>query len=131
MLRLVGDAQGLLLAILSLVRHRLDIDLHDVPEALRRNFRSFGVAVAESIEAAAARVDGRAVAVPDYGALLAEAERVFAEPSLAALDARLRAHLEARLELYRDLLPLLDQLAIDSETRCFGPAGVSAATAGA
>ncbi len=130
-LRLVGDAQGLLLAILSLVRHRLDIDLHDVPEALRRNFRSFGVAVAESIEAAAARVDGRAVAVPDYGALLAEAERVFAEPSLAALDARLRAHLEARLELYRDLLPLLDQLAIDSETRCFGPAGVSAATAGA
>jgi len=43
-LRLVGDAQGLLLTILSLVRHRLDIDLHDVPEALRGNFHSFNAA---------------------------------------------------------------------------------------
>jgi len=130
-LRLVGDAQGLLLTILSLVRHRLDIDLHDVPEALRGNFHSFNAAVAESIEAAAARVEGRPVAVPDYRARLAEAERVFAEPSLARLDARLRTHLAARLELYRDLLPLLDQLAIDSAARPFAPAAASAVTAGA
>ena len=74
-LRLVGDAQGLFLTILSLVRHRLDIDLHDVPQALRGSFHSFSAAVAESIEAAAARVEGRPVAVPDYRALLGEAER--------------------------------------------------------
>jgi multidrug resistance protein MdtO len=124
-LRLVGDAQGLFLAILSLVRHRLDIDLHDVPEALRNNLRSFGVAVAESIDSAAARVEGRSLAVTDYRPLLASAERAFAQPSLATLDARLRTHLEARLELYRDLLPLLDQLAVDSTARPFAPALLS------
>jgi uncharacterized membrane protein YccC len=122
-LRLMGDTEGLFLAILALVRHRLDIDLHDVPEALRYNLRSFGVAVAESIEAAAARVEGRSVAVPDYRKLLAGAEHVFAQASLAPLDPRLRTHLAARLELYRDVLPLLDQLAVDSGARPLVPGG--------
>jgi len=130
-LRLVGDAQGLFLAILSLVRHRLDVDLHELPEAVRGNFRSFGVAVAESIEAAAARVEGRSVAVPDYRTLLANTERAFTHRSLASLDARLRTHLEARLGLYRDLLPLLDQLAVDSARWPFAPDGVRAVKASA
>jgi multidrug resistance protein MdtO len=116
-LRLVGEAQGLFLAILSIVRHRLDIDLHPVPESLRSKLRSFGAAVAETIEVGAACVEGRSAAVPDYRGLFAEADRAFAQAPLATLDDRLRAHLEARLELYRELLPLLDRLAIDSETR--------------
>ncbi len=123
-LRLVSDAQGLFLGILTLVRHRLDVDLHDVPEAARRDLHLVGMGVAETIDAAANRVDGRSAAFPDCRALLAEAERALVSPALAALDARRRAHLEARVGLYRDLLPLLDRLAIDSESRSLAPLAV-------
>src|SRR5262249_50760463 len=92
-LRLVGDAQGLLLALLTLVRHRLDVDLHEVPEAARRELHLVGAGVAETIAAAADRVDGRSAPFPDCRALLARAEQALAAPALAPLDAPLRTHL--------------------------------------
>jgi multidrug resistance protein MdtO len=118
--RLVGDVQGLFLAILALVRHRLDIDLLEIPAAVRVRLHSLNTAVAESIEAAAARVEGRPAAFPDSRALVGEAEQALASPSLAPLDAPRRAHLAARLELYRHLFPLLERLDIDSRAGALG-----------
>lgn len=130
-LRLVGDTQGLFLACLSIVRHRLDVDLRDAPETVHKALQSFSVAVAEGIEAAAARIEGQPVVAPDYRALFSSVEDAFAQAELASLDARLRTHLEARLELYRDLLPLLDRLAIDSGEAAFALGGPPAVRAGA
>jgi hypothetical protein len=123
-LRLVSDTQGLLLAILTLVRHRLDVDLRDIPEAAHRDLHLVAVGVAETIDAAADRVDGRSAAFPDCRALVAQAKRGLVSPELTPLDARCRAHLEARVGLYRDLLPLLDELIIDSGTRSLTPLAV-------
>lgn len=96
-LRLTSDAQAVFLAMLDLVRHRLNVDLGPLAEPTRPTRRALAVGIADSLAGVADRIDGRAVGpTPDLRDLLARAEA-------AAADGA-SAHLRARLLLYRDLV---------------------------
>jgi multidrug resistance protein MdtO len=112
-LRLVGDTQTVFLALLEVVRHRLNVDLGPSLGATRERLHELGVGIAETLGLAADRADGRPTGtLPDLPALLAEAERA-AAPTELAVDDRTAAHLGARLLLYRDLVGALVLLTRD------------------
>jgi hypothetical protein len=112
-LRLVGDAQAVFLALLEIVRHRLNVDVVGSFGAAHDTVHALAVGIVEALERAADRVDGRpAKPMPDLRAL-----RERAEAARAAAPGA--AHVQARLLLYRDVVGTLLVLTRDVETRAW------------
>jgi multidrug resistance protein MdtO len=117
--RLAGTAQAALLAVLALARHRLDVDLGRGRQQAIRHLHPLALAVADCFEVLAARLEGKPGAGPaDLQPLLQRGVRgVDALAADPALDASTRAHLVARLALYRDVVARLEGLRADVEER--------------
>jgi multidrug resistance protein MdtO len=110
--RLAGTVQATLLAVLALARHRIDADLGHVRRQAISQLHPLALAVAARCEALAARLAGAPSAAPaDLQPLLQQAasgvDALVAEPGL---DSSTRAHLAARLALYRDVAVRLEEL---------------------
>lgn len=113
--RISEHAQAVFLALLSVVRHRIDVSLASLPDAVRQPVRTLGEAIADSLEVVADRVEGKGgVALPPVSALLARAEAAAAEAERAA-DPRLAAHLQGRLAAYKQLVRRLEFLEREAE----------------
>jgi multidrug resistance protein MdtO len=112
-LRLVGDAQAVFLALLEIVRHRLNVDVVGSFGAAHDTVHSLAVGIVDALERAADRVEGKpARPMPDLRAL-----RERAEAARAAAPGA--AHVQARLLLYRDVVGTLLVLTRDAETRAW------------
>ncbi len=112
--RLAADAQGVFLALLALVHHRLAIDLSSLPPALHAKFQALAEGVVLRLTALADRVEGKPeLTTPDLASLLARAQEA-ARDALPALDPTLSAHVPGRIALYEDLLAQIAQLARDA-----------------
>jgi len=110
-LRLVGDAQSVFLVVLEVVRHRLNVDLTGSVGAVREALHPLAVGIADALEIAGDRVDGRPPrAMPDLRAL-----REGTEAAMAAVPSN--AHVQARLLLYRDLVGTVLLLTRDVDAR--------------
>ena len=110
-LRLVGDAQSVFLALLEIVRHRLNVDVARSFGAAQETVHALAVGIVDALGAAADRVEGRAPApMPDLRALRERAEAAIATAPGAG-------HVQARLLLYRDVVGTVLVLTRDVETR--------------
>ena len=106
----------LFMALLSVVRHRIDVSLGSLPDAVRQPVRALGEAISDSLELVADRVEGKGgVALPPVSALLSRAEAAAADAGRTG-DARLVAHLEGRLAAYHRLVARLELLERDVES---------------
>jgi multidrug resistance protein MdtO len=98
-------ALGVMLALLAVVRHRLDVTVRPDP-ALHERVRTLALGIVETFETLADRLDGRAsAALPDLPGLLSAAESAPRDPPAV--------HLNARLALYRALVEALEPLVRD------------------
>jgi multidrug resistance protein MdtO len=112
--RLAADGLDVFLALLAVVRHRLDVDLTAMPLTVHERLQAVAQGVVALLGALANRVENRGGPVSSpLGPLLARAEQAFrdAEP---ALDPPVRANLLGRLAVYADLVSRLAQLAQDA-----------------
>jgi multidrug resistance protein MdtO len=113
--RLAEHAQAVFLALLSVVRHRIDVSLGALPDTVRQPLRTLGDAIGDVLEAVADRVEGKGdVAVPPLAALLSRAEAAAVDAEGIA-DPRLAAHLQGRLAAYHQLVARLELLERDVE----------------
>jgi hypothetical protein len=110
-LRLVGAAQSVFLALLEIVRHRLNVDVARSFGAAQETVHALAVGIVDALGAAADRIEGRAPApMPDLRAL-----RERAEAAIAAAPGA--GHVQARLLLYRDVVGTLLVLTRDVDAR--------------
>jgi multidrug resistance protein MdtO len=112
--QLATDTQGVFLALLALVHHRLSIDLSSIPPALRAQFQSLAQGVILRLEAVARRVEGKPEPpAPDLASLAARVEAA-AHDAMPELVDTLSAHLPGRIAVYEDLLARIAQLDRDA-----------------
>jgi multidrug resistance protein MdtO len=112
-LRVVGDAQSVFLALLEIVRHRLNVDVARSFGAAQETVHALAVGIVDALGAAADRVEGRASApMPDLRAL-----RERAEAAIAAAPGA--GHVQARLLLYRDVVGTVLVLTRDVDARAW------------
>jgi len=124
--RIAEHAQAVFLALLSVVRHRIDVSLGTLPDAVRQPVRTLGEAIADSLEVVADRVEGKGGgALPPISALLARAEAAAADAEQTA-DPRLAAHLQGRLAAYKQLVRRLEFLERDTEIAATVPEALPA-----
>jgi multidrug resistance protein MdtO len=108
--RLAADSQGVFLALLALVHHRLSADLSSIPPALHEEFQALAQGVVRRLEALADRLEGKPESpAPSLPPLFARVQGV-ARDVLPTLDTPLSAHLPGRIALYQDLLARITQL---------------------
>ena len=113
--RLAGDALGVFLTLLAVVRHRLDVDLTAMPPAVYAQLQALAQGVTALLGALADQIDGRAQPItPSLGPLLARASDAVNDAG-PALDPLMQAHLQERLAVYGDLVSRLTRLANDVE----------------
>jgi uncharacterized membrane protein YccC len=113
--RIAEHAQAVFLALLSVVRHRIDVSLGALPDTVRQPLRTLGDAIGDSLEVVADRVEGKGdVAVPPVAALLSRAEAAAVDAESIG-DPRLAAHLQGRLAAYHQLVARLELLERDAE----------------
>jgi multidrug resistance protein MdtO len=113
--RLAADALGVFLALLAVVRHRLDVDLTAMPPAVHERLQALAEEVAAQLGALANQIEGRPEPITStLGPLLALADEALRDAG-PALDPPVRANLQARLAVYGDLVSRLAQLAHDAE----------------
>ena len=111
---LAADAQGVFLALLALVHHRLSIDLSSIPPDMHARFQALAEGVILRLAAVADRVEGKPEPPsPDLATILAHVEEA-AHDALPTLEATLSAHLPGRIALYEDLLARIHQLDRDA-----------------
>jgi multidrug resistance protein MdtO len=109
------DAQGVFLALLALVHHRLSIDLSSMPPDLHARFQALAQGVVLRLAAVADRVEGKLEPpTPDPASLLARVQEA-AGDALPTLEATISAHLPGRIALYEDLLARIAQLDRDAK----------------
>ena len=112
--RLAADSQGVFLALLALVHHRLSADLSSIPPALHDEFQALAQGVVRRLEAIANRLEGKPESpAPALPPLFARVQGV-ARDVLPTLDSTLSAHLPGRIALYQDLLARITQLDQDA-----------------
>ncbi len=109
MARLVGHAQAVFLAVLSLIRHRLSPGFPTLPPSVQEGMRTLDGDVAATLDALADRVDRGpgGGSFPDLLARLADLDaRVSAEASTGAGGVAVVAHVAMRdhLAIARDLV---------------------------
>jgi multidrug resistance protein MdtO len=114
--RLAADALGVFLALLAVVRHRLDVDLAAMPPAVHERLQTLAEEVAAQLRGLANQIEGKPepIIASILGPLLALADEACREAG-PALDPLMRVHLQARLAVYGDLVSRLAQLAHDAE----------------
>jgi len=112
--RLAAEAQATFLALVAVVRHRLDVHLASMPSTVQEQLIALAEGVAIWFEAIASRVEGRTEPVaPALAPLLAQAEEAMGQ-AMPKLDSTLRTHLPGRIAVCRDLLAAIAQLDHDA-----------------
>ena len=107
-----SNAQRLLLFLLAIIQHRPDVRPEAVPESLRQASAGFRTVLADELQTVSARILGQDVRLDhDLQGALVELERVSASQigTIASVDVAAQAR--ARLALYRDAVPILQQIA--------------------
>ncbi len=105
--RAAGDAQAVLLT-------QLAIAAAPVPAALSDEIHRFDVAVADTLDAIAARVDGRMQGpIPDLRVHLAAVTVLIDEGGVGIPHRETAARLGSRLALYGELVPRIERLEAD------------------
>jgi multidrug resistance protein MdtO len=107
-----STAQRLFLYLLAIIQHRPDLPPEAVPEPLREASANFRTALADELQTASSRVTGQDVRpAHDLQAALAELERVSASQIGTITSADVAAQVRARVGLYRDAVPIVQQIA--------------------
>jgi multidrug resistance protein MdtO len=105
-------AQRLLLYLLAVIQHRPDLRSDAVPESLRVASLRFRTTLANELEVLAARINGRDNRQDeDLQGALVEVEQWVASRIGTVTDADVAAQIHARLELYRESVPVVMQMA--------------------
>ena len=105
-------AENLLVQLLAIIQHRPDLRPEAVPEPLRSASARFRSTLAAFLRNLGDGVGGQhAVPLPDLRGALVELEQTVTLHMKAVTDAEVAAHIRARLELYRQTVPMALQLA--------------------
>jgi uncharacterized membrane protein YccC len=121
LLAMAADMLETLPGLFTIARHWLDVDLREaVGEKGMTQLINLALATAGTLDAMADRVEGTiGIARPNLAAELAQAEAVLQDTlfvSTALIDGQTaHTHVEARLALWRALLPAIERLAVDVE----------------
>jgi multidrug resistance protein MdtO len=108
-----NSAEALLVQLLAIIQHRPDLRPEAVPEPSRSAGARFRSTLAAFLRNLGDRTSGqKAVPLPDLQDSLAELEQTVTLHINAVTDAEVAAHIRARLELYRQTVPMALQLAI-------------------
>jgi multidrug resistance protein MdtO len=107
-----STAQRLFLYLLAIIQHRPDLRPEAVPELLREASSRFRAALADELHILSARVIGREVRPDhDFQGALVELERVSASQVATIGSADVVAQARARLALYQEAVPIVQQMA--------------------
>jgi multidrug resistance protein MdtO len=111
MAQLMAEAHGVFLTLLAVVHHCAAARPPGMPQAVRDRLDGLKTAVAESIEAVADRLDGKAEpSCADLAATLAEVEQTVTVSLAPAAEAASAVHVRGQLALYRALVPQVQHL---------------------
>ena len=109
--QLMADAHAVFLTLLAVVHQRTAAHPTVVLQAVYDNLDGLTTAVAESIEAVADRLDGKAEPpCTDLAATLAEVEQTVTASLTPSAEAASAAHVRGQLALYRALVPQVQHL---------------------
>jgi multidrug resistance protein MdtO len=122
--RFVPLAQEVFLGSLAVANHRLDANLWEAPQAVVEKLRAYSAGLGEKLDAIGDRLSGAVERPsPDLGALLDAARKTVAEHRAAlaasAETAGVLSHAEARIEVQRELLELVERA--DDAARAIAP----------
>lgn len=107
-MRLSADAQTVFLGLLAVGRHRMDVDLGELPESLHRPLHVLARAIGDGLMVAADRVDPQAPgARAQHDAAVRAARDRLTEQLAAVPDAVDVPQVAARVALYRAVVPAL------------------------
>ena len=108
-----AEAQSVFLTQLAIANQRPNVGPAKLPEALIAGVRRFDAVIAESLDAIADRAQ-RAVdrAQPDLRASLAAVTEVIRAQAATIASPEVAAQIEARLALYRELVPRIERLGV-------------------
>jgi uncharacterized membrane protein YccC len=109
--RVTADAQSVFLTQLALAQQRANVAPPHLPDGLVNGMRHFDAVVAENLAVIADPGRRRATALPDLRTPLATVTDLMQQTRTAAsLEAT--AQLDARLALYRELVPRIERLGL-------------------
>jgi hypothetical protein len=105
------EARSLTLHLLAIIQQRPDLRPDKVPEPLREASHRFRTTLAGVLENLSDRVQGKAErSWPDVEAELTQMEKTFAVEIKNVADANIIAHLQGRLALYQNIVPVVRTL---------------------
>jgi multidrug resistance protein MdtO len=111
MAQLMADAHAVFLTLLAVVHHRAAARPTGVLQAIHNRLDGLTTVVAESVEAVADCLDGKAEPpCADLAATLAEAEQTVSVSLAPAAEAASAVHVRGQLALYRTLVPQVQHL---------------------
>ena len=111
MAQLMADAHAVFLTLLAGVHHRAAARPTVVLQAIHDRLDGLNTAVAESVEAVADRLDGKAEPpCADLAATLADVEQTVTVSPAPATEAASAVHVRGQLALYRALVPQVQHL---------------------
>jgi len=111
MAQLMAEAHAVFLTLLAVVQHRAAAGPTVMLQAVHDRLDGLDTAVAESVEAVADRLDGKAEpACADLAATLAEVEQTVTVSLAPAAEAASAVHVRGQLALYRALVPQVQHL---------------------
>jgi len=111
--RATADAQSVFLTQLAVAQQRPNVAPAELPDALISGVRRFDAVVAESLAAVADRAQRtQDRALPDLRTPLAAVTDVIKAEAATMASPELVAQIEARLALYRDLVPRIERLGV-------------------
>jgi hypothetical protein len=107
-----STAQRLFLHLLAIVQHRPDLRPEAVPETLREASSRFRATLADELHTLGARIIGKQTRPDrDMQGAVAELEQVAATHIATIGSADVVAHVRARLALYQEAVPIVQQMA--------------------
>ena len=116
--RATADAQSVFLTQLAVAQQRPNVAPAELPDALIHGVRRFDAIVGESLSAIADRVQGSVDrTLPDLRTALAAVTDVITAEVATIASPAIAAHVEARLALYRDLVPRIERLGVAEFTQ--------------
>ena len=109
--QLMVEAHAVFLTLLAVVHHRAAARSTGVLQAIHNRLDGLNTAVAESVEAVADRLDGKAEPpCADLAATLAEVEQTVLVSLAPTAEAASAAHVRGQLALYHALVPQVQHL---------------------
>lgn len=108
-----ADAQSVFLTQLAVAQQRPNVAPAELPDGLINGVRRFDAIVGESLSAIADRARGSVDRpLPDLRTALAAVTDVITAEVATIASPAIAAHVEARLALYRDLVPRIERLGV-------------------